>query len=128
MLDSEFLSRLEHLFSEGTHVRNDSETKRALVMAPSPRLVEQLGVPNAEEGDTDLARRLAQLQRVVSELSATVLSRAAQIRDGSQAQERERKITPERRVLVQRIETSSATPRAFWERSHLGRFYLRTGR
>jgi hypothetical protein len=128
MLDSEFLSRLEHLFSEGPRVANDSETKRASVMAPSLSFVEQLGVPNGEEGDIDLPRRVAQLQRVVSELSATVLSQAAQLRDGRGAQRRERKTSPERRVVVQRIETPAATPRAFWERSRLGRFYLKIGR
>jgi hypothetical protein len=128
MLDSEFLARFEHLFSEGAHVRNDTETKRASVLAPSIRLVEQLGVPNGEEGDIDLARHLAELQRVVSKLSATVLSQAAQIRDGKDAQRRERKTAPERRVVVQRIETPATTPHAFWERSRLGRFYLKIGR
>lgn len=128
MLDSEFLSRLEHLFSESPRVPNDSETKRASVMAPSLSLVEQLAVPNGEERDIDLPRRLAQLQRVVSELSATVVSQAAQVRDGRGAQWRERKTPPERTVVVQRIETPAATPHAFWERSRLGRFYLKNGR
>jgi hypothetical protein len=128
MLDSEFLARLEHLFGEGPHVPNDSETKQAAVLAPLLRLCDQPGVVNGEEGGIDLARRLAELQRAVSELSATVLSQAAQIRDGKGAQRRERKTAPERRVVVQRIETPATTPHAFWERSRLGRFYLKIGR
>jgi hypothetical protein len=31
-------------------------------------------------------------------------------------------------VVVQREDASSTTPRAFWERSRLGRFSLKTGR
>ena len=124
MLDSEFLSRLEHFFGEGTHVRNDSEAKRASLMAPSPSLVAQLGAANGEQGDTDVVGRLAQLQRVVGELAATV----SRNRDESQAQGSKPKTPPERMVVVQRVAASSTTPRAFWERSRLGRFYLRTGR
>jgi hypothetical protein len=128
MFDSEFLSRLEHLVIEGAKARNDSETQCRSVMALSPSLVEQMGISNGQQGDTDVAGRLAQLQRVVGDLAATVSSQAAQMRDERQAQQRERKTPPERMVVVQRVAASSTTPRAFWERSRLGRFYLKTGR
>jgi hypothetical protein len=127
-IDGEFLSRLEHLVIEGAKARNDSETQRRSVMALSPSLVEQMGISNGQQGDTDVAGRLAQLQRVVGDLAATVSSQAAQMRDERQAQQRERKTPPERMVVVQRVAASSTTPRAFWERSRLGRFYLKTGR
>ena len=129
MFDSEFLSRLEHLVSEGTNLRNESEIQRASVMALSSGVVEQLGLPNEEQGDTDVARGLARLQRVVSELSATVSSQVARNRNESQAQPRERKTPPpQRTVIIKRSDALSTTPRAFWERSRLGRFYLRAGR
>jgi hypothetical protein len=125
---SEFLSRLEHLVIEGAKARNDWETQRTSVITLSPRLVEQMGVPNGEQGDSDVARRLAHLQRTVRDLAATVSSQAARSRDESQARGRERKTPAERMVVVQRVGSSSTTPRAFWERSRLGRFYLKTGR
>jgi hypothetical protein len=118
--DHQFFSRLEHLVTEGAKARNDSETQRRPVMA-----FEQMGVTNGEQGDTELARRLAQLQRVVDELAAT-LSRN---RDERQAQPRERKTPPlQRMVIIKQSDASPTTPRAFWERSRLGRFYLKTGR
>ena len=128
MFDSEFLSRLEHLAIQGANARNDSETQRRSVMALSPSLVEQIGISNGQQSDNDVARRFAQLQRVVTDLAARISSQAAQIRDESQAQQRERKTPPQRMVVVQRVNASSTTPRAFWERSRLGRFYLKTGR
>jgi hypothetical protein len=129
MFDSEFLSRLEYLAIEGAKARNDSDTQRRSVMDLSLSPVEQIGVPNEEQGDTDVARGLARLQRVVSELSATVSSQVARNRNESQAQPRERKTAPpQRTVIIKRSEASSTTPRAFWERSRLGRFYLRTVR
>jgi hypothetical protein len=129
MFDGQFLSRLEHLVVEGAKARNDSETQRRSVMALSPSLVEQMGVSNGEQRDTDVARRLAQLQRVVSDLAATVSSQAARSRDESQLQSRDQERTPlQRMVIIKRSDVLSTTPRAFWERSRLGRFYLRTGR
>jgi hypothetical protein len=128
MFDSEFLSRLEHLVTEGAKARNGSETQRPSVAARSPSPVEQMGVANGERGDTEVARRLTQLQRTVNELAATVSAQAAQMRDERQAQGRERQTPPQRMVVVQRVDASSTTPRAFWERSRLGRFCLKTGR
>ena len=98
------------------------------VVSRSPSPVEQMGVPNGEHGDTDVARRLAHLQRTVNELAATVAAQAVHIRDERQAQGRERMTPPQRTVVVQRVDASSTTPRAFWERSRLGRLHLRTGR
>ncbi len=128
MFDNEFLSRLEHLVIEGAKARNDSKTQSRSVIALGPSLVERMGVPNGGQGDTDVARRLAHLQRTVRDLAAAVSSQAAQMRDRSQAQGRERTAAAERVVVVQRVNASSTTPRAFWERSRLGRFYLKTGR
>jgi hypothetical protein len=129
MFDGEFLSRLEHLAIEGAKARNDSETQRRSVMGLSPSPVEQMGISNGQQGDTDVARRLAQLQRVVSDLAATVSSQAARSRDESQIQSRDQKKPPlQRTVIIKHSDGSSATPRAFWERSRLGRFFLKTGR
>jgi hypothetical protein len=105
--DVELLTRLEQLVTEGARAQ---------------------GMQNGERGGQELARRLEQLQRTVRELAATVSSQAARNRDESQAHGRERKTPPERRVVVQRVEASSTAPHAFWERSRLGRFYLKTGR
>jgi hypothetical protein len=125
MFDSEFLSRLENLVSEGAKPRIDSQPRQKSLLAPSPSLVEQLGAPSGEQGDTDVARRLAQLQRVVSELAATV----SRNRDENQARPRERQTPPaQRTVIIKRSDPLSTTPCAFWERSRLGRFYLKTGR
>jgi hypothetical protein len=128
MFDSEFLSRLEHLVTEGAKAQNGSETQRPSVAARSPSPVEQMGVANEARGDTEVARRLTQLQRTVNELAATVSAQAAHMRDERQAQGRERQTPPQRTAVVQRVDASSTTPRAFWERSRLGRLHLRIGR
>jgi len=131
VFDSELLSKLkkfEHLVTKVTKAQPTPETQRLSVMAHSPNPVEQMGVANGERGDTDVALRLTQLQRTVSELAATVSTQAAHMRDQSQAQGRERKTPPQRMVVIQRADASSTTPRAFWERSRLGHFHLRTGR
>ena len=84
---------------------------------------------NGERGGHDLAQRFEHLQRTVRELAATVSSQAARHRDESQAQQRERQTPPlQRLVIMKHSDASSTTPRAFWERSRLGRFYLKTGR
>ncbi|MGH8487402.1 MAG: hypothetical protein ACREXS_00635 [Gammaproteobacteria bacterium] len=128
MFDSAFLSRLEPLVTEGAKAQHSSEAQRPSVVSRSPNPVEQMGVPNGERGDADVARRLTQLQRTVSESAATVAAQTAHMRDESQAQGRERKTPPQHMVVVQRGDVSSTTPRAFWERSRLGRLHLRTGR
>jgi hypothetical protein len=126
--ESELLSRLEHLVTESAKVQHSPETLRTSVLALSPNPAAQMGVPNRERGDTDVARRLTHLQRTVSELAATVAAQAARMRDEYQAQGRERQPPPQRTVVIQRGDASSTTPRAFWERSRLGRLHLRTGR
>jgi hypothetical protein len=128
MFEVDFLSRLEHLVTEGAKVQHSAETQRTSMAALLPNPVEQMGAPNGEQGNSDVDRRLTQLQRMVNELAATVSAQAAHMRDERQAQGRERKPPPQRMVVVQRGEASSTTPRAFWERSRLGRFHLRTGR
>lgn len=125
---SEFLSRLEHLVTEDAKVQRSAEVQRPAMVSRSPSPVEQVGVGNGERGDTDVARRLMQLQRTVNELAATVSAQAAHLRDERQAQGRERKTPPQRLVVVQRGDASSTTSCAFWERSRLGRWQLRTGR
>jgi hypothetical protein len=125
MLDNKLFSRLKHFVGEGAKPPIDSAIRHRLSMTPSSSLVEQPGVPNEDQGDTDVARRLAQLQRVVRELAATV----SRNRDESQARHRELKMPPRQRtVIIERSGGGSTTPPAFWERSRLGRFYLRTGR
>jgi hypothetical protein len=126
--DSEFLSRLEHLVNDDAKARHSAEAQRPALVSRSPSPVEQMGVANGERGDTDVARRLTQLQRTVNELAATVSAQAAHMRDERQAQEREQKRPPQRVVVVQRRDASPTTPGAFWERSRLGRLHLRTGR
>ena len=128
MFDSEFLSRFERLLTEGAKAQPNSEVQWPPVVSHSPSPVEQMDIPNGEQGDTDVARRLMQLQRTVSELAATVAAQAAHMRDERQVQGRERKTPLQRTVVVQRGDASSSTPRAFWERSRLGRLHLRTGR
>jgi hypothetical protein len=126
---SKFLSQLEHLVIEGAKARNDWETHRTSVMAISPHLVEQMGVPNGEQGDSDVARRLAHLQRTVRDLAAAVSCQAARSRDKSQLQSRDQTRTPlQRMVIIKRSKGPPPMPHAFWERSRLGRFYLKTGR
>ena len=129
IFDGELLSRLEHLVTEGAGTAQPGlAAQRPAVVSRSPSPVEQMGVPHGEHGDTDMARQLAQLQRTVSELAATISAQAMHIRDESQAQGRERMTPPQRTVVVQRVDASSTTPGAFWERSRLGRLHLRTGR
>ena len=83
---------------------------------------------NGERGGQDLAQRFEQLQRTVRELAATVSSQETRHRDESQAQRRERQTSPQRTVIIKHSDALSTTPRAFWERSRLGRFHLKTGR
>ena len=128
MFESELLSQREHLVTEGAKAQDRPETPRTSVVTRSPSPVEQMGVPNGEQGDADVARRLTHLQRTVNELAATVAAQAAHMRDERQAQGRERQTPPQRLIVSQRGDTSSTTPRAFWERSRLGRVHLRTGR
>jgi hypothetical protein len=88
-----------------------------------------MGMQNGEGGDQDLVQRFEHLQRTVRELAATVSSQAARHRDENQAQWRERTTSPTQRVVViKHSDASSTTPRAFWERSRLGRLSLKTGR
>jgi hypothetical protein len=126
--DSAFLSRLEQFVTEGAQAQHSSEAQWPATAPRSPNPVEHMGIPNGEQGDADVARRLTQLQRTVSELAATVAAQAAHMRDESQTQGHERKTPPQRMVVVQRRENASTTPCAFWERSRLGRLHLRTGR
>jgi hypothetical protein len=128
MFESELLSQRAHLVTEGAKAQDRPETPRTSVVTRSPSPVEQMGVPNGEQGDADVARRLTYLQRTVNELAATVAAQAAHMRDERQAQGRERQTPPQRLIVSQRGDTSSTTPRAFWERSRLGRVHLRTGR
>jgi hypothetical protein len=121
------LSRLAPLVTEDAKARPSSEAQWPSLVSCAPSPVEQMGVPNGEQGHTDVARRLTQLQRTVSDLAATVAAQASRMRDELQAQRHERK-TPQRLVVVQRGDAASTTPPAFWERSRLGRSYLRTGR
>ena len=128
MFDGELLSRLEQLVTDGAQAQHGLAAQRPAVVSRSPSPVEQMGVPHGEHGDTAMARQLAQLQRTVSELAATIAAQAIHTRDQSQAQARERMTPPQRTVVVQRVDASSTTPGAFWERSRLGRLHLRTGR
>ena len=127
-LDVELLTRLEQLVTEGVKARNGSEV-RPIVSAPlSSSPVEPIGVQHREHSGTDLAQRLAQLQRTVRELAATV-SQAERDRHASQAHSRERKTPPlQPMVIIKRAEAPSTTTRALWERSRLSRLHLRTGR
>ena len=127
--DVELLTRLEQLVTEGARAQQSSPAWSRASAPLSPGPLEQMGLQNGERGDQDLAQRFEQLQRTVRELAATVSSQAARHRDESQAQWRERTTSPTQRVVViKRSDESSTTPRAFWERSRLGRFYLKTGR
>jgi hypothetical protein len=137
---SELLTKIEDFIAAGEKEPRDAETSRraAVVMRsprpgehlnmPTSRLAAPLGVPNGERGDTNVARQLTQLRRTVNELAATVAAQAARGRDESHAQGHERTTAPPRLVVVQRGVAAATTPRAFWERSRLGRLHLRTGR
>jgi hypothetical protein len=127
--DVELLTRLEQLVTEGARAQKGSEA-RSWASAPlPPGPLEQIGMQNGERAGQDLAQRLEQLQRTVRELAATVASQATRHRDESQAQRRERQAPPlPRTVIITRSDASSTTPRAFLERSRLGRFHLKTGR
>jgi hypothetical protein len=105
--DVELLTRLEQLVIEGASAQ---------------------GMQNGERGGQDLAQRFEHLQRTVRDLAATVSSQAAQMRDNNQTHRHGRTTPAERVVVVPRVNASSSTPRAFWERSRLGRSYLKTGR
>ena len=127
--DVELLTRLEQLVTEGARAQQSSPAWSRASAPLSPALLSKWAVQNGERGDQDLAQRFEQLQRTVRELAATVSAQAARHRDESQAQWRERTTSPTQRVVViKRSDESSTTPRAFWERSRLGRFHLKTGR
>ena len=97
--------------------------------ARSPSPAEHMGVQNGERGGQDCGPATSNICNArCSDLAATVSSQAAHMRDESQAHRRERKTPPQRVVVVQRVDASSTTPRAFWERSRLGRLHLKTGR
>jgi hypothetical protein len=129
MSDIEFLSRLGHLVTDGAREQHSVEVQHASPAPRPPNFLEQAGLPNQEGDAQELIQRVEHLQRTVRDLAATVSSQAARTSDDSQAQRHERTISaPERVVIVKRTDRSSTTPRAFWERSRLGRFYLRSGR
>ena len=124
---TEFFSRLEHFVIEGTKARKELETRQPSMMALSSSLVEQMSVPNGAKGEIDVVRRLAELQRVVSELAATVSSQTEQNRQESQLQSRQQKTSASQRmVIVKRLEGPPTGTPAFWDRSRLGRSYFRT--
>ena len=127
--DVELLTRLEQLVTDGVKAQKSSEVRTRSSAPRSPGLPGQMGMENAERAGQELAQRFEQLQRTVRELAATVSSQAARNRDESQLHSRDQKKTPlQRMVIIKRSEGPPTTPRAFWERSRLGRFYLRTGR
>jgi hypothetical protein len=127
--NGELLTRLEQLVTEGVQTQKSSEARTRLSAPRAPGLPEPMGMESGERRGQDLADRVENLQRTVRDLAATVSSQVARNRNESQAQPRERKTAPpQRTVIIKRSEASSTTPRAFWERSRLGRFYLRTVR
>ena len=127
--DVELLTRLEQLVTEGARAQKSSEVQSRSSAPLSPSPLEHMGMQNGEGGGQDLAQRFEHLQRTVRELAATVSSQAARHRDENQAQWRERTTSPTQRVVViKHSDASSTTPRAFWERSRLGRLSLKTGR
>jgi hypothetical protein len=127
--DVELLTRLEQLVTEGARTQQSSEVRSRSSASLSPSLLDRMDMQNGERGGQDLAQRFEHLQRTVRDLAATVSSQAARSRDESQLQSRDQKRTPlQRMVIIKRSEGPPTTPRAFWERSRLGRFYLKTGR
>lgn len=128
-VEDELLTRLEHLVTEGARARKDSEGWPPSLTPARSSPVEPMGVQRRERGGSGLAQRVDQLQRTVRELAATVSAQAARSRDESQAHPRERKTPPlQPQIIINRAEASSATTRAFWERSRLSRAHLKTGR
>lgn len=126
--NGELLTRLEQLVTEGVETQKSSEARTRLSAPRSPGLPERIGMESGERRGQELVYRFEQLQRTVRDLAATV-SQTARNRDESQAQRSEPKTLPRQRaVIIQRSDRLSTAPRAFWERSRLGRFYLRTGR
>jgi len=108
--DVELFTRLEQLVTEGVKAKKGSQAPAvsASELPPEPR-----GELNGERSIPALAQRLDQLQRTVHRLAAAVSSQEAR-RTESQFH-----ITPP--------EGPSSAPRAFWERSRLGRGF-HTGR
>jgi hypothetical protein len=125
----ELLARLEQLVTVGARGQQSSEAWSRASTPLSPGPLEPMGRQYGERGGQDLAQRFEQLQRTVHDLAVTVSSQAARNRDESQAQRRERQtLAPQRMGIMKRSEGPPTTPGAFWERSRLGRFYLKTGR
>jgi hypothetical protein len=126
--DSEFSSKLRNLLAEAASGQHPVQGPHASVPRWSNPTA-QFGGANGKRDGEDLVGRFEHLQRAVRDLAATVSSQAARHREESQAQRRERKTPPpQRTVVIKRAEALSTTPRAFWERSRLGPFYLRTRR
>ena len=129
LFDTKFMARLEQLVTEDGKAQHASEARSMPSALSPPSLVDRMGVQNGERGSKDLAQRLEQLQRTVRDLSATLSSHAARNRDESEIQRRERRTPPRQRMaVIKHVEAPSTAPRAFWERSRLGRLHLRTGR
>jgi hypothetical protein len=124
--DVELLTRLEQLVTEGAR-GSEARSRPSAPLSSGP--LEPMSMQNGERSGQEFAQRFQQLQRTVRELAATVSSQAARNRDESQAQRRERQTPPlQRTVIIKHSERPPTTPRAFWERSRLGRFFLKTGR
>ncbi len=127
--DVELLTRLEQLVTQGVKAQKSSEARSRSSATLSPGPLEPMSMQNGQRGGQDLAQRFEQLQRTVRDLAATVSSQRARNRNESQAQRSEPKTPPlQRTVIIKHSEASSTAPRAFWERSRLGRFCLKTRR
>jgi hypothetical protein len=85
-------------------------------------------IERSRRGEQDLADRFEQLRRTVGELAASLEALALQNRLDSQSPRRERAAATQRAVVAPRPEASSAVPRAFWDRSRIGRLSVTTRR
>ena len=119
----EFPPRMAQLFVDPEESRQDKLNQILGVSAPQsvcPSIVNR--------SNTEAADRIEQLRQAVHHLSAKVASQPA--RSIYEAEQQQPQQTPpplvEPIVIIKRSSSRARTPCAFWERSYMGRFHLRS--
>lgn len=110
-------------------LRRDEKPVEKSESSARPTLI-PAGPDTAYRASIDAAEKIEQLRHAVHELRAKMASQSSRMDAESKSQQAERVSPPpppaQPVVIIQQSISRARTPRAFWERRHLGRSRLRT--
>lgn len=96
--------------------------------APGASASQYVDTDTINQSNRDAAERIEQLRRTVQELTSKVSTLQARTNNETKQQQPEQTPPPPTQpvVIIKRASNQARTPCAFWERSYLSRFHLRT--